>query len=228
MFNTAKYSTEEITKAITEVLNGNDKNPIVQAYDNVVNKTDLNNIDDLLESGQFVNRTIFIEDIVEGVGLAVDSIIKLHNQYDDLNNIPVEKRKPIKICINSNGGLLTEALITVDAIRMSKTPVYTINTGKAYSGGFLIFINGHKRFVYPNGTFLFHEGSSGMEGDAHKFRNYAEFYQNETKRMKKIILETTKFTPEFYDEHSKDDLWFFAEEAIEWGVADEIATELIF
>ena len=46
MFNTAKYSTEEITKAITEVLNGNDKNPIVQAYDNVVNKTDLNNIND--------------------------------------------------------------------------------------------------------------------------------------------------------------------------------------
>lgn len=224
---TTKYSTEEITKAITEVLNGNDKDPIVQAYDNVVNKTDLNNINDLLENNQFVNRTIFIEDIVEGVGLAVDSIIKLHNQYDDLNNTPIEKRKPIKICINSNGGLLTEALIAVDAIRMSKTPVYTINTGKAYSGGFLIFINGHKRFVYPNGTFLFHEGSSGMEGDAHKFRNYAEFYQNETKRMKKIILETTKFTPEFYDEHSKDDLWFFAEDAIEWGVADEIITELM-
>ena len=228
MFNVAKYSTEEITKAVAEALSGNDKNPIVQAYDNVVNKTDLNNINDLLESNQFVNRTIFIEDIVEGVGLAVDSIIKLHNQYDDLNNIPIEERKPIKICINSNGGLLTEALISVDAIRMSKTPVYTINTGKAYSGGFLIFITGHKRFVYPNSTFLFHEGSSGMEGDAHKFRNYAEFYQNEVKRMKNVILQYTKFSPEFYEQHSKDDLWFFAEEAIEWGVADEIATELIF
>lgn len=224
---TTKYSIEEITKSVAEVLGANEKNSIVLAYENVLNKTDLNSIDDLLEITQFKNRTIFIEDIVEGVGLAVDSIIKMHNQYDELNNIPIEQRKPIKICINSNGGLLTESLIAIDAIRMSKTPVYTVNTGKAYSGGFLIFINGHKRFVYPNGTFLFHEGSSGMEGDAHKFRNYAEFYQNETKRMKKIILETTKFTPEFYDEHSKDDLWFFAEDAIEWGVADEIVTELM-
>jgi ATP-dependent Clp protease protease subunit len=224
---TTKYSIEEITKSVAEVLGANEKNSIVLAYENVLNKTDLNSIDDLLEITQFKNRTIFIEDIVEGVGLAVDSIIKMHNQYDELNNIPIEQRKPIKICINSNGGLLTESLIAIDAIRMSKTPVYTVNTGKAYSGGFLIFINGDKRFVYPNGTFLFHEGSSGMEGDAHKFRNYAEFYQNETKRMKKIILETTKFTPEFYDEHSKDDLWFFAEDAIEWGVADEIITELM-
>ena len=227
MMSVTKYSIEEITKSVVEALGTNEKNPIVLAYENIMNKTDLNSVDDLLEFTQFKNRTIFIEDIVEGVGLAVDSIIKIHNQYDELNNIPVEQRKPIKIYINSNGGLLTESLIAIDAIHMSKTPVYTINTGKAYSGGFLIFINGHKRFVYPNGTFLFHEGSSGMEGDAHKFRNYAEFYQNETKRMKKIILETTKFTPEFYDEHSKDDLWFFAEDAIEWGVADEIITELI-
>ena len=226
-----EYAFDDLKNAMKEVLNESGfslkKNPIVQSYESIINKVEPTNIADFLENNQFYNRAILVEEIVEGVGGAVDTLIRIHNQYDDMNQIPVEERKPIKIYINSPGGYVSETLTAIDAIKLSKTPVHTINIGKAYSGGFFIFITGHKRFSYPNASFLFHEGNAAMEGDAHKFHNYADFYKKELNQLKQITLEHTKFGADYYNEHSKDDLWLQAHEALELGIVDEIATELV-
>ena len=174
------------------------------------------------------NREIFVGTISPGLGDNIDMYIRYWNMKDDEAGIPVEKRQPIKVYIDSNGGCLDDTLTMIDAISMSKTPVWTICVGNAYSGGFFTFIAGHKRIAYPMSSFMFHEGSTNSGTvDAGKFRNYADFYSRQMELLKKVTLKYTKISEEDYEHHRKDDWWFFAEEGIKYGFVDEIAKELI-
>ena len=190
-------------------------------------KEDVKSFDDILNLDGALNREIYVGDISGGMGQTVDGYIRFWNRYDEVHKIPIEDREPIKIYIDSNGGNLNDTFTMIDAISMSKTPVWTICTGAAYSGGFFTFIAGHKRIAYNHASFLYHEGSTGNAADAGKFRNFAEFYQKELDQLKEITLKYTKITPEEYKEHIKDDWWMTADEALKYGVCDEIAQELI-
>ena len=191
-----------------------------------LNKNEVKSFGDVLHSSNNLNRFLDIGDIDDEVGDAVDNIIRFWNRVDDEANLPREEREPIKLYINSNGGALSGALKIIDAIKLSKTPVHTINTGMAYSAGFFIFITGEERYAYPNSSFLFHEGSISMGvSDAGKFRNYANFYERLLLKLKDITLNNTKMSEEDYELHKKDDRWFLAEEALELGICDKILTE---
>lgn len=185
------------------------------------------NFDNVINYSNILNRSIFLDDIEEGVGGAVDAFIRFYNQEDDAKDIPVEERKPIKIYINSPGGLLTETFMMIDAIKMSKTPVWGIVTGTAYSGGFFTLIACHKRFGYKHSSYLYHEGATGNSGTAAQFENYAAFYKKELGKLKDLVLENTNITEEEYATIKKDDIWYDAEEAIEKGIIDEITEKLI-
>ena len=176
---------------------------------------------------QALDRTVYVGDIIPGIGKDVDEQIRFWNTYDEEKGIPVEEREPIKIYIDSCGGSLVESFTIIDSITLSKTPVWTICTGAAYSGGFFIFISGHKRIAYPLSSLLYHEGSTGTSGDAGKFRNYAAFYEKQMKQLKNVVLKHTDIDEDTYEKHIKDDWWFTAEEALEYGICDEIAKELI-
>ena len=181
----------------------------------------------ILDYSNALDRQLYIGDITEGVGIAVDTVIRFWNKYDEDHNIQPKDRKPIRIYIDSPGGSLTDTLTVIDAIKLSKTPVYTICVGCAYSCGFFIFISGHKRYCYPNSTFLYHEGSTANGGDAGKFRNFAEFYDKQLEVLKQITISNTNIDEELYEKHRRDDWWMLASEALNLGVCDEILKELI-
>ena len=182
---------------------------------------------DIVDLHNGLNRHMHLGTIDNDIADAIDNYIRFFNAQDEQNNTPIEERKPIKIYIDSIGGDIMGTLTIIDAIRQSETPVITINTGQAYSGGFFCFIAGHKRISYPNASFLFHEGSTGTFADANKFNNWADFYKKILRRLREVTLEFTNITEEEYNEHQKDDWWFFAEEALEKGICDEISKKLI-
>lgn len=189
---------------------------------------EIKNYEDLLSLNNFHKRIILLTDIDEDAGEGVAELIRYYNQIDSDLGIAPEDRQPVKIYIDSNGGSVFSAFVIIDAITLSKTPVYTINMGVALSAGFEIFIAGHKRYAYPNAVFLFHEGSTSSHlMDAGKFRNFANFYDLLIERAKNLILNKTNIDIETYKEKRNDDWWFFAEEAIELGVCDEILTDFI-
>ena len=198
---------------------------IKQLYDSAKSNYDFCDIIDLSNG---LNRNIVLTDIDASIGDSVNSYIQFFNRIDQEKKIDVNKRTPIKIYIDSNGGNLTACFTIIDAITMSKTPVWTINIGKAYSAGFFIFITGHKRFAYPNSSFLFHEGSTGIYQDANKFKNYADFYKQQLEQLRAITLKHTQIEPEEYDKHVKDDWWFDVNEALKYGVTDKISYKLIY
>ena len=198
---------------------------IKQLYDSAKSNYDFCDIIDLSNG---LNRNIVLTDIDASIADSVNSYIQFFNRIDQEKKIDVNKRTPIKIYIDSNGGSLTACFTIIDAITMSKTPVWTINIGKVYSAGFFIFITGHKRFAYPNSSFLFHEGSTGIYQDANKFKNYADFYKQQLEQLRAITLEHTQIEPEEYDKHVKDDWWFDVNEALKYGVTDKISYKLIY
>lgn len=181
----------------------------------------------VLDLSSALDRNIYVGDVLPGLGKEVDQQIRFWNKYDEKHNIPIETREPIKIYIDSCGGSLIETFTMIDSIKMSKTPVWTICTGAAYSGGFFTFIAGHKRFAYPLASFLYHEGATGTSADAGKFRNFAAFYEKQLNQLKDVVLQYTKIDEETYEKHIKDDWWFTADEALEYGICDEISKELI-
>ena len=172
-----------------------------------------------------LNREIYIPEVLEGCGSEVDAAIRYWNRVDEDAGTPVEDRQPILVYIDCNGGQISDAFSIYDSIRLSKTPVHTITSGVALSGGFIIAIAGHKRIAYPHSSFLFHEGSGSFEGDANKFANFSQFYKRQLLQMRDIILERTKISLEKYNEIKTEDYWMTSEEAKDLGVIDEIVGE---
>lgn len=200
----------------------------VELIDKYLNQTELfDDVESLVNASSTLNRELYIGGVSDEMSSGVEAMIRFWNRTDEQENIPVEERKPIKIFVDSWGGDQVACYTIINAIELSKTPIWTINIGAAYSAGFFIFITGHRRIAYPLSSFLYHEGSNMVVGDAHKFRNHADFYKKQLDQLKTHTLKYTKITEEEYEKILKDDYWLTAEEAIEKGVADEIATEEI-
>ena len=201
-----------------------DNKDFVARYEN---SAAINSIDTLTEMMAFNNRELYLGAVTSDVADAFDTYIRIWNKLDQENHLPIDEREPIKIYINSDGGDLTAAYSIIDTIKMSKTPVWTINTGCAYSSGLEIFIVGHYRIAYPFSSFLFHEGSVGFGGDANKFKNYSRFYEKLLEMSKENILQHSALTEEDYEKVKKDDWWFLAQEAYDLKMCDKIAEDLI-
>ena len=191
-------------------------------------KKDQYDFHDMVELNSCLTRKLIIREIDEFTGSTIGQYIQFYNELDEQNEIPAEKRTPIKIYLDSPGGDMSSTFTAIDSIRMSKTPIWTINVGMSYSGGFFIFIAGHKRFAYNLSSFLFHEGATMAGGDAGKFRNYTDFYKKQLEKLKNLTLDYTKITNEQYEKHINDDWWIDATEALELGICDEIIDELIY
>lgn len=188
-------------------------------------KDDMKTFDDFLNLNSALNREILIGEIVDGLGVSVESYIRYWNKQDE--GVPRENRKPIKIYIDSLGGMLTDSMTIIDAIKMSKTPVIGICTGCAYSGGFFIFISCDQRIAYPHSSYLFHEGATSTGGTSGQFQNYAAFYKKQLDQLKDIVLDNTDITEDEYRDIKKDDIWYDAKEALEKGIADMIAEDFV-
>jgi ATP-dependent Clp protease protease subunit len=136
------------------------------------------------------------------------------------------KPAPIKIYIDSYGGMVYQCFGLLGAMRVSKTPIHTIVTGCAMSCGFLISISGHKRFAYEKATLLYHQISSGMHGKAKELEEELV----EAKRLQKMIEDhVTEFTkiPKKRLEQSykeKEDWFISSEEALTLSCIDKIIT----
>ncbi len=181
---------------------------------------------DMVEQTCAENREIVLGVIDEESSNLIDMMIHFWNRMD--NEVEIMNRVPIKIYIDSDGGEIGSTMTIIDAINLSKTPIYTVVIGAAYSGALDILISGHKRFSYPNASLMFHEGSIKTNTvDANKFANFASFYRKTLNRFKTMFLAKTAITEEWYKEHQNDDVWMFPEEALEYKIIDEILYEFI-
>lgn len=164
-------------------------------------------------------------EITEGIMFNIVRDILDINAIDEENNTPIEKRKPIRLYINSIGGDLVSTLGIIDAIKQSETPVYTINLSRALSGGFFIFICGHKRYSMEDASFLLHEGTRSSGDSASKAEDHHKYILKLNAILKEHVLSHSNLTPKNYNRHYKEEWYMMAAEAKSYGFVDYIVGE---
>ncbi len=85
---------------------------------------------------------------------------------------------------------------------------------------------GHKRYIFSHTSCLIHDGSSGAIGSIGKLLDNLEFTKRLEEKMKQYILTRTRITQEIYDQNYRRDWFLFSDEMIDFGVADEIVTDI--
>jgi ATP-dependent Clp protease protease subunit len=201
----------ELGKTYDELANIKLPDPILLDYYNRLNRREI-----------WINGEID-ETVVEWTQQILD-----WNRYDKENNIEILNRQKIKVFINSNGGCLNSIMHFITILQLSETPVMTIGLGKCYSSGGLLLIGGHKglRYIFDTTSVLIHDGGTGSASDTGKFIDYAEYVKMTEEKTKEYILSHTKITEEEYDKNYRRDWWILSAEAIRYGIADKIITNL--
>jgi ATP-dependent Clp protease, protease subunit len=177
-----------------------------------------------LEKGIDISgRRIFLHgDVDEGsIGLAIRGMYLLADLDDS---------KPIELYVMSYGGDLDEAFALHDVTRTIPVPVHTVALGKCMSAAPLLVACGHKgkRWASENCQFMLHdcsldvEESSPVAIQAHveaaraQMVTYAELLAKYTDKPK------GHWTRMF---GMRSDKFFSAEEALDWGLIDQIWSE---
>lgn len=210
---------EEMATQLLETLLKNDSKDALQLHS------------EKLFASNLKNRTIWIdlEINLEHVSIA-PTILDIEKQILEWNKEdkgkPVEERTPIKLLLYCFGGDLDATLSLTSIMNISKTPIYTYNMGVAFSGAFILLVNGHKRFALPYSTGLFHEGSAHIQGNAEDVRSAQSNYERQLQVIKDNIVHRTKITTKMLQKY-KDKQWYIpAAELLKLGVVDEIISDI--
>lgn len=170
------------------------------------------------------NRIFYVVNDIDLNTLEIQRAIININIADQ--GIPYEERKPIKILIDSFGGLLSESMSIAYFIAQSKTPVYTINIADAYSGAALIFIAGHKRYAMPYSKAMLHTGSGGTSGTFEQTEEQQKNYKKQVEGMGNFILERTGMDKKVFGRNKTKDWYFTSSEQVKYGLAHEIVDNI--
>jgi len=169
------------------------------------------------------NRSIWISDVDDSL-LEFMKLILQWNREDA--GKASDERLPIRVHIFSYGGDADACFAFISLIKLSKTPVYTINMGMAASAGALIFLAGHKRFAMDGSTILIHQGSGAIGGTAGQIVDASEAYAKLLDKMKNFILENTKISKAVYNKMKKNEWTILSDKFLEYGIADEIISDI--
>jgi ATP-dependent Clp protease protease subunit len=140
-----------------------------------------------------------------------------------------DANKDILFYINSPGGVVTAGMAIYDTMQFIKPDVSTIVMGQACSMGSLLATSGApgKRLILPSARHMIHQPSGGAGGQATDM----EIQVNEILKMKKSLTQIYvdhNSKGKTFEELSKDmerDNFMSAQEAVDYGLADEIITK---
>ena len=177
---------------------------------------------DFVDLSANLNREIYLTTITSQTAEAIDRIVRMWNYIDDTEIVEFSKRHPIKIYMNSLGGDFNAMLTIMDVIKMSKTPVQTINIGVVQKEAFFIYAMGHQRYAYPRATFLYERDLKHLDNSDEQTDKYVNFYLRQLDEIKDLVIEKTKITENEYNKHLKACWWMTAEDAHKLRVCTEI------
>ncbi len=180
-------------------------------------------VDAYFEHGiDIVNRRVFLDSEIDGssVGAAVRGLYLMETQ---------SKTEPVEIFISSYGGDLHETLALYDIMNTIRCPLHTFAYGKCMSAAPILLANGEKgqRWVAPNARFMHHDMSYGEDGTRTSIKVAVKEAEELYKSWIEALEEHTNRSYRWWDSKSKKhgDFYFSAEEAIDFGVADQIWSE---
>ncbi len=136
----------------------------------------------------------------------------------------VQREKDINLYIHSGGGLVDQTLAIYDTMQFLNCDVATYCIGQASSGAAIVLAAGAKgkRYMLPNAKVMLHQPYGGITGQAEDIRIQAEEVLRDKNRLISILAKATGQPYEKIERETERDRFLTADEAIEYGIVDEI------
>jgi ATP-dependent Clp protease protease subunit len=109
-------------------------------------------------------------------------------------------------------------------MRKISCDVSTICVGSAMSMGAFLLASGAKgkRYALENSQIMIHQVLGGMQGQASDIEIEAAHILRVKERMNRILAENTGHSLKETEEATDRNNWMFGEEAVEYGIVDEV------
>ena len=167
------------------------------------------------------DRIVFIGGEIEDAmaNTIIAQLLFLQNENADAD---------ISMYINSPGGLITSGLAVYDVMQFVGCGVQTYCLGQAASMAAVLLAGGTKgkRFVLPNSRILIHQPMGGARGTATDISIQAEEILRLRARLNQILAHHTGQKVEKIEEDVDRDRFLGADEAVAYGLADQIIQSL--
>ncbi|MFD0675063.1 ATP-dependent Clp endopeptidase proteolytic subunit ClpP [Cohnella sp. GCM10027633] len=136
--------------------------------------------------------------------------------------------KEISLYVNSPGGSTTAGFAIYDTMQFIKPPVHTICVGMAASFAAILLLSGEKgkRFALPSSEIMIHQPHGGAQGQASDIAISAKRILDTRARLNKIASERTGQPLERIERDMDRDYFLSAQEALDYGIVDEVVTRL--
>jgi len=160
------------------------------------------------------HRTLFLSGVIGNDASPCDVLLAMASV----------SKEPIKLFISSPGGMVTTMLSIYDTIKTLDVPIYTVGRYCA-SAAAVLLAAGTKRYLMPHAKVMLHMLSGGMEGGY-------ELLQSQSRELKRDMQVMVDLLHECGVKHSTQKIlkdirvekWMTAQEAIDYGLCDEILT----
>ena len=166
------------------------------------------------------NRILFMVGEINYV-MATEVIMKL---------LHLDNTKPgieISLYINSPGGSVDDTMAIYDTMRFIGSPVATYCIGRAQSGAGVILAAGTKgrRFALPHAKVMLHQPWGGITGQASDIKIQAAEINRAKQTINDVLAKHTGLSPEKIAEETERDKYMTAQQALEYGLIDEVLEE---
>ncbi len=149
----------------------------------------------------------------------MSTIVQAQLMYlDSVDNMPITMH------IDSPGGSVKSGLSMVDVMQYIKSDIITVNTGMAASMGSVLLGAGTKgkRSSLRFSKTMLHQTSGGAGGNIQDARiNFVE-WEKVNKILFELLGEFCGKPAEVVEKDSTRDFWLSAQEAVEYGIIDEV------
>lgn len=192
-------------------------------YQPAVERESVNGIQEVsLYTNAFSNRKMFLFGPIDEKTVYSFTAQMLYLMEDE--------QSPIDIYINSPGGEVNSGLAIYDLIQSCKAPINMYCIGMAASMGALIFAGGKEghRFMLPHSKVMIHEPliPNGVGGSASSIKSTADSILQTRELLNGILAKHTGKTLEEINKATDHDNFMTANEAIEFGLCDKVATRI--
>ena len=131
----------------------------------------------------------------------------------------------ITMYINSPGGVISGMFAMYDVMNMIEAKVNTVCVGMAASAGaFLLATGTGTRSATPNARIMIHQPLGGARGQATDIQIQAQQMTFLRHRINEILAERSGKPLEVVAKDTLRDFWLGSEEAVEYGLIDQVRT----
>ncbi len=162
-------------------------------------------------------RIIFVGDSLtnQSASLIVAQLLFLEGE---------DSKKDINMYISSPGGLVSSGLAIYDTMQFIKPPMATFCMGTAASMAAVLLAAGAegKRNILPHARVMIHQPMGGAQGQASDIEIQAREILKLREKLNIILSEHTGQPLERISQDSDRNFWMDAQEAVDYGIVDNV------